>query len=86
MNTKQKFVLGGVMVILLWQMINYTPFQIIKYMPYGMKEIVYSHGNLFIPDNSGVATVYTERFILYWFIIFIFGGLAFFIAKDKKKE
>ena len=84
MNINQKYVLIGVVVILLFQMILFTPLQMLSW---DGKMTLYTHGNLFSPLMN--STVNIVQFILYWFIIIAIGGFVFYLAKndkEKKKE
>ena len=83
MNTNQKYVLIGIVVVLVLQMIFFTPFTVI------IEGNTYSdHGNIFSPINRVVGDwpVNVQSFVLYWCIIFIFGGIAFYLAKDNKEK
>lgn len=85
MNQNQKYVLIGVIVVLFFQLIFFIP---IKYEYSAMRETsitLYDHRGLFsnwLPQM----TIDIPKFILYWGIIFIFGGMAFYIAKDDKEK
>lgn len=84
MNTNQKYVLIGISVVLLLQMFLYTPFYATSYSISGNKGTLYKHGNFFTPET--VYTVDTDKFILYWGIILVMGGLIFILTKDKNKN
>ena len=80
MNTNQKIVLIGVAVVLLLQLVFFTPFEATT--TEGI--VIYPHGNFF--SKGYIYSVDTANFILYWGIIFIFGGIAFYLAKDTKRD
>lgn len=81
MNQNQKYVLIGVVVVLILQLIFFTPFT--AWTSDG--QAVNQHGNIFSPPSYAFS-VNVSQFIIYWFVILIFGGIAFYLAKGPKKE
>ncbi len=83
MNNNQKIVLIGIVALLLLQMAIFTPLTI-----FYNGQFYYSHGSMFTSHNSSAGdwAVDVPRFILYWGIIGIIGGLFFFITKNNKKK
>ncbi|MCJ7802110.1 MAG: hypothetical protein MUP82_07115 [Candidatus Marinimicrobia bacterium] len=79
MNQNQKYVLIGMSVILLLQLIFLTP---IKCSNAGIT--VFGHASIF--QSNVICSINLPQFILYWFILLVFGGIAFYMAKDNKKE
>lgn len=78
MNKNQKYVLIGVVVVLLLQMIFFTPF-----VATSDGRDYHHSGNFFTPT---IYEVNVPSFILYWGIIFVFGGIVFYLAKDNKEN
>lgn len=68
------------MVALLLQMILFIQF-VLTYK----SQSVYEHGIIFSPKNVNF-TVDTGKFILYWCVILIMGGLVFFLVKNDKEK
>lgn len=79
MNQNQKYVLIGVVVVLLLQLVFFTPLTVtFEGNTYNYTDNFFYHGDRLAVD--------VPRFLLYWGIIAIFGGIAFYIAKDDKDK
>lgn len=66
-----------VFLILILQILFFTPFH------RAHKE--FTHGNLFSPPDYNFS-VDISTFMLYWGVIFVFGGILYFLFNDKKPK
>ncbi len=88
MNTNRKYVLFGVMLVIVIQLLFFVPYSG-SYQTSPQKNrpsrtiYIIEHGSIF-SSTSRSAHINVGQFFIYWAIIGVFGGMAFYFAKDDK--